>query len=100
MKWEGGCGGKLCTQDDASKVFEQDVMSLQVNDVRAEQLKWSMLGEITNEGKVGIKYRANETTGQEAIELPTEWPVTYENIMLKEGVKELVYQTAAYNRLS
>ena len=46
--------------------------SLQLNHEQAEQLNVSMLGEISKEDKVVIKYMVEETTGQEVIVLLTE----------------------------
>ena len=63
---------------------------LQLNGEHAEQLKWIMLGEISKKKKEGIKYRVNETNGEEIILLPTEWLTADDHMSVKEGVKELV----------
>ena len=83
------------TQDAQTKIVVQVVILLQMMDEQAEKLKWSRLGEISKEEKVGIEYQADEKTRQEVILSSTEWQTTNWNTRVKEGVKELVDQTTA-----
>ena len=53
--------------------FDKIKELLQLNDVREEQLKWSMLGEISKEKKKGLKYIVDEKTRKEKLLLPIEW---------------------------
>ena len=63
-----------------------------MNDVWEEQLKWSVLGEISKEEKKGMKYIVDEKTRQEVLLLPTEWLKKDGKKTVEEEGKELVDQ--------
>ena len=59
---------------------------LHLSEEHVEQLGLSMLGEVSREEQVGIKYRYDQRTGQEIIVIPSEWLET--NIVSTEFEKE------------
>ena len=84
-----------CTQYTELQTVQKVVQLLKLNYEQAEQLKWSILKEISKEEIASITYRVDETTGQEVIVLLTEKLTAHRNMTWEEGMNEQVYQTTA-----
>ena len=73
-------------QDEAMKNFQDVIDLLKVSEAQVEQFGLSMLGEVSREEDVGIKYRNDQKTGQKITVIPSEWLET--NIASTEFEKE------------